>query len=178
MKLSITRKKHLENIAVEWRDHLGLKAFDPLPADRLAGELKAIILSPEKLKGISVFDLEQLIKNGNGWSACTISLKPLIIIYNSAHSKARYEADIMHELAHVILKQPLQVIDPETSFFLHNTEYEEEATYLGSCFQIPRRGLAWAIQKGMSLTEIATYFGASEEMVLFRCNMTGLHISQ
>lgn len=48
--------------------------------------------------------------------------------------------------------------------------------YLGGCLQIPRRGLLWAIQRQMTQTEIAVHFHASEEMVRFRSNVTGVNI--
>jgi Zn-dependent peptidase ImmA (M78 family) len=53
---------------------------------------------------------------------------------------------------------------------------EDEATYLGGCLQIPKRGLLWATQRKMLLPQIAAHFGASEAMVLFRSNVTGISI--
>jgi hypothetical protein len=54
------------------------------------------------------------------------------------------------------------------------TEDEEEAEWLGGCLQIPREGLTWAISRGMTSKQVAEYFHASEEMVRFRRNMTGI----
>jgi hypothetical protein len=53
---------------------------------------------------------------------------------------------------------------------------EEAATYLGGCLQIPARGLDWAFQHEMNAREIAEHFGASLQMVLYRCNMTGYRL--
>src|SRR5215470_5797019 len=50
---------------------------------------------------------------------------------------------------------------------------EEAAKYLGGCLQVPARGLDWAFQRCMTIQEIAEHFGASLQMVRYRCNMTG-----
>ncbi|WP_375480311.1 hypothetical protein [uncultured Nostoc sp.] len=41
---------------------------------------------------------------------------------------------------------------------------------------MPRRGLLWAVQRQMTQTQIAVHFNASEEMVRFRSNLTGVKI--
>lgn len=51
---------------------------------------------------------------------------------------------------------------------------EAEAAYLGGCLQIPREGLLWALRRHMSTAEIARHFGASELMVRYRRNVTGV----
>lgn len=66
--------------------------------------------------------------------------------------------------------------DPKTGLPQRRDIDEDEATYLGGCLQIPRRGLLWAVQQKMVLPRIATHFGASEEMVCFRSNMTGIGV--
>ncbi len=82
----------------------------------------------------------------------------------------------MHELAHVLLKHAMVHFDPETGLPKRRQSDEDEATYLGGCFQIPRRGLLWAVQRKMILPQIAAHFGASEEMVKFRSNVTGVKV--
>ena len=79
----------------------------------------------------------------------------------------------MHELAHVILKHKMVSCDSETEQPLRRQQDEDEAVYLGGCLQIPRRGLLWAIQKKMTVAQIALHFNASEEMVKLRVNVTG-----
>jgi Zn-dependent peptidase ImmA (M78 family) len=107
------------------------------------------------------------------WSAGILRLTPLLIVYHQKHSPARRESDVMHEIAHVLLQHPMMSFSPVTGLPLRDPRHEDEATYLGGCLQIPRLGLEWAIKKGFGLIAIAEHFGASEEMVQFRCNMTG-----
>jgi Zn-dependent peptidase ImmA (M78 family) len=82
----------------------------------------------------------------------------------------------MHELAHLLLgHQPIRF--HQVSGTIPVREYraadEKAAEYLGGCLQITARGLDWAFQRNMSLREIAKHFGASLQMVRYRCNMTG-----
>lgn len=183
-------RKRCEYEAVRWRRQLksprkrGAYAYDPLPASDLATYLGLTIISPTELPDFDAKFIDQLLqKDPNSWSAVTIPVpghKP-IIIYNPSHSPARYESNIMHELAHLILKHtPVSI--PQSSGFpilrqTFNAEDEKEAAYLGSCLQIPRRGLDWAIGRKMTQEQIADHFGASVQMVRYRCNMTGIKMA-
>ncbi len=82
----------------------------------------------------------------------------------------------MHEFGHLLLRHKIVRFDPSTGLPQRRQSDEDEATYLGGCFQIPRRGLLWAVQRQMTQTEIAVHFNASEEMVRFRSNVTGVNI--
>ena len=167
-------RKCCETISSELRIELGLRIFDPLPAIQLARKYKVIICSPDEMdmpqKAIDYF-----LQSDNWWGVLfQFQFKRPVIVYDPKQSLARYESTIMHELAHLILKHP-----PERIYFAldgtfvrdFNSAREAEAAYLGSCLQIPRRGLLWAVQKRMSDEEIARYFGASMEMVRWRQNM-------
>jgi len=45
---------------------------------------------------------------------------------------------------------------------------------LGGCLQIPRPALLWALRRQMTTPEIADHYGASEKMVRYRRNVTGV----
>jgi len=45
---------------------------------------------------------------------------------------------------------------------------------MGASLQITRQGLLWAIRKQMGNDEIAQHYGASEALVRFRRNLTGV----
>ncbi len=80
----------------------------------------------------------------------------------------------MHEFAHIILKHKMVSREPKTGLFQRRQQDEDEAVYLGGCLQIPRRGLLWAKQKKMNISQIALHYKASEEMVKFRSNVIGI----
>ena len=175
MKLSPKFKHHCEAIAVNWRYEFQLQPYDALPAERIVEKLEGKAVTPDELDFAPIEARERLMQQSD-WSAWLFSLKPLLIIYHPAHTPARRQSSLMHEIAHVLLEHPPVPFHPETGMPMRNPIYEDEATYLGSCLQIPRLGLLWATQKGMNIGEIAAHFGASEQLVNFRSNMTGIAI--
>lgn len=171
--LSPEFKRLCEAIATEQRSSLNLQAFDRLPAYELATHLNATILTPEQFLNLEQHHLEILLTS-DAWSAAVICQHPLQIVHNPRHAVVRRESNLMHELGHVLLKHQMIGFDPKTGFPLRRQQDEKEAIYLGGCLQIPHRGLLWAVQREMSLLQIAEHFGASEDMVLFRSNAVGV----
>ena len=165
-------RKRCETISSEFRIGLGIRIFDPLPANRLAETFGAIIRCPEEMD-MTKQTIDSFIQSDNWWGII-FPVKPPVIVYHPKQSPARYESTIMHELAHLILKHPTEAIyfaQDGTFAREFDSKIEAEAAFLGSCLQIPRRGLLWAVQAGMNNEEIAHYFGASLEMVRWRQNM-------
>jgi hypothetical protein len=175
MKLSPAFKKRCEAIAVNWRYEFQRQPYDALPAELVLEKLEGKAVTPDGHHIISP-KLREYLMQQDDWSAMLVRLKPLLIVYHPAHTPARRQSSLMHEIAHVLLEHPPVRFHPETGMPMRNPVYEDEATYLGSCLQIPRLGLLWATQKGISIRAIAEHFGASEQLVNFRSNMTGIAI--
>ncbi len=100
------------------------------------------------------------------------------IIHNTGHARTRQESNLMHEMAHIICKHEPSVLTSVggLSFLLreYNADQEEEASWLGACLQIPRSALWWAVKRRMTIDEMVQYFQASEELIRFRRQMTGI----
>jgi hypothetical protein len=176
MRLEAVFKRRCEAIAVDWRHRFGLSVYSPLRAEAMVRELQGEAVTPDllplALPNVPAATIQCLMTTED-WSAGILRLTPLLIVYHHNHSPARRESDLMHEIAHVLLQHPMISFSPATGLPLRDPRHEDEATYLGSCLQIPRLGLEWAIKKGFGSISIAEHFGASKEMVQFRCNMTG-----
>ena len=173
--LPLEFRQRCEGIATSWRNQFGVRAFETFPAAILVKHFNARLFAPQDIPSLSPDQTSFLVDNDT-WSAGIIRQNPLWIIFHPNHSPARRESDLMHEFAHVVLKHPMRSFDPQTMLPHRNQTHEDEATYLGGCLQIPRRGLLWAAQRHMSVHAIALHFGASEEMVRFRSNVTGVDI--
>lgn len=173
-ELTFAFRQQCEAIATDQRYLVKKLAFEPLPATDLATTLGARILSPEQI-GVDATVLITLMEAQN-WSAMLFGANPPMIVYRPDHSSARRESDLMHELAHLLLKHPYGRYDPVTNEISKNSQHEREADYLGSCLQIPRRGLQWAAQAGLTLEQTAIHFGASIQMVEWRSRMTGISL--
>lgn len=164
-------RKQCEAIAAEKRIELDLRIFDPLPATQLARKYDIDIRPPDQIKMEQ--DIIKYFLENHDWWGVLLPVLPPLIVYDPKQSPARYESTIMHELAHIFLNHPTEriyIASDGTFERGFNSVVEAEAAYLGSCLQIPRRGLLWAVQMGMDSQGIARHFGASLEMVLWRQN--------
>lgn len=178
MKLQSSFKNRCEAMVVDWRHRLGLQVIDALSADML---LKAIapnvqVQTPEQIPSLSTHTALHLAQ-ATDWSAGIIRRDPLLILIHPAHTGARRESDLMHEAGHVLLDHPMIGFSPETGLPLRDPQHENEAIYLGACLQIPQSGLKWFARKNATCLQVAGHFGASEAIVRFRCNLTGIQLS-
>ena len=175
-RLPLAFRQRCETLATDARYALGLKAFQPLPARQLAAYHQIVLLTPLDLAAEVNAEMEQVLSQP-GWSAALISRQPAVILHHPLHSAARQEANLMHEIAHLLLKHPLPLFDPTTWPAIIKPTYEQEANYLGSCLQIPKRGLEWARQRGFTRQQTAEYFEASTQVVQWRCNATNIKLT-
>ncbi len=173
-------KAWAEREAIEHRHHLDLKVDAPLPAAQLAASFGVSIISPELIPGMSQEHLECLLqRDKSSWSAITVSAGDVTaIIRNTGHARTRQESNLMHELAHIICKHaPSELMQVgELPFLLreYNAEQEEEASWFGACLQLPRPALLWAVKRRITVLEMVQHFQASEELIRFRRQVTGI----
>jgi IrrE N-terminal-like domain len=173
-------KTWAEQQAIEQRRHLGLKADAPLSAVRLASYLGITVVDPGQVPGMSPEHLECLLqRDRSSWSAITVQVNTCtMIIHNTGHALTRQESNLMHEIAHIICKHtPMELVRIGGLSFLlreYNADQEEEASWLGACLQLPRSALWSAVKRRMTMAEMVQYFLASEDLVRFRRQMTGV----
>jgi hypothetical protein len=164
-------KTWAEQQAAEQRRLLGLSAVAPLAAERLAVLHGIEVRSPREVSGMPPQHVEWLLRDGpSNWSA--------LILLNTAHSPARQQSNLMHEIAHVLCghEATTQVPIVGSPYVLRgfDAELEEEAAWLGACLQLPRAALCWAMRRRMTLQQMAEHFQASVELVRYRHNVTGI----
>jgi hypothetical protein len=160
-----------ERLAVNARRDVGLWGYDPLPARRLATKLEIELLTPQQL-GMSPEDVEQAL-NATRWSAITVLTSPYRIIYHPYADEIQFESNIMHELAHVLLKHKPELLGLISDLRVarkYPKRQELEADYLARCLQLPRLALQYARQKQMSVEQIAARFIIAPESVDARCS--------
>lgn len=160
----------------ELRKKLNLECHAYLPARDLAKYFSVKLFLPTEVPGFNQESAKKIIGLSN-WSAITIiKNSDIAIILNGGHSHSRQESNLFHELAHIICKHPLSKFVKIGNSYLRefNEEHEEEAKWLGGCLHIPRIGLEWAIKKKMMPDEICYHFSASDDMLKYRINVTGI----
>jgi IrrE N-terminal-like domain len=173
-------KAAAERIAAEQRQLLGLSTVAPLLARLLANHHRIILIEPAQIPGMTPAFLTQLlIIDPSAWSGVTLEANSRVaIIYNSEHSPARQESDIMHELSHIFCNhQPTQLVQlnnlPIVLRSFDSTQ-EDEASWLSGCLKLPRPALLWARQRGMDDAAIAAHFEMSIDLAIYRRNKTGV----
>lgn len=174
-------KTKADKLSVSLREELGLKYYEPICAFDLCKHLDIKVLTPKEVPELLPRDIHQMDSDIEIWSALTFPLgnEKNLIIHNPQHSSRRQQSNLMHEISHVLCghkvsKDPIVLM---LSGFLrnHNENDEREAEWLGSCIQLPRAALLWALKRGMDNEEIAEYYNASDDMVRYRINITGVN---
>lgn len=171
-------KSRAEELSFHFRKALGLSKSCRLCAFELADHLDVLVRSPEEL-GMSQVEAQALMSSSEStWSAlCTLTKDDKrIVVHNILHSKARQQSNLMHELAHIILEHELPEVLQNLPWYMRSYDkvHESEAEYLGAALQIPRNGLLTKLRAGYSEEMLAEHFGASDEMVRYRINITGV----
>ena len=84
----------------------------------------------------------------------------------------------MHEISHVVCGHKYEdnslCMSRAFSVRIYNPEHEDEAKYLGGCLQAPREALIRHMARGKTIEQMAAMLGASEDLVRFRVNCTGV----
>lgn len=174
-------KADCEKQAEKLREDLETEFHEPLCAFNVARNLAIPVY-----KATEILKMESDFKILSGtetkpceWHALTMVTQKgnRIIIHNPFSSNARQQSDMMHEIAHVILKHEHKRIDLPIyllGLWSYDMVQEEEAKCLGATLQLPRKSLLWARENKMTNEEIATHFNASKEMVRYRLNSTAV----
>ncbi len=175
-------KSWCEKTAASLRAKRGLTSSAPLPARVLGEELDVEIITPHDLQDLQSECAGRLLNDHSEcWSAITIpsGRKPLII-YNSAHSPARQNSDLMHELSHILLNHEpgMTFVDPNSGLALrsHDKAQEEEAAWLAGCLLLPRDALIKIKRTNWTEQQACEMYLVSLQMLGYRMNTSGVNI--
>jgi Zn-dependent peptidase ImmA (M78 family) len=173
-------KTWCEQTAVQYRRELKIIDTAPLTAFQLADHLGVITRTPHDFAMLAEHVRQRLLTvHSDCWSAFTINtgMRPLIV-YNPTHSDARTSSNIMHELAHLILgHNPSKMFVSSTGLPIrtHDTEQEEEATWLSGCLLLPRVALVRIKSQSVREDRVAVEYGVSRNMLRYRFQVTGVN---
>lgn len=173
-------KSRCEQMARSIRVGLGLKPVDPLDPLVLADYLGVQVWDVTTL-GLSEEDEIQLVQvDRDAWSAVTVSAYGRdAIIMNPSHRGGRQSSDLMHELAHLLLRhEPSTIVlmdGTELALRGYNAAAEEEANWLSAALLLPREALVRISSQRISTKTVCLDYGVSEQMFRFRMNVTGVN---
>ena len=162
------------------RNERDIPASDPVTPAQVAHGLNVRLLPANELPGLQTEVLARLTNHyRSAWSAITISEADRhLVVFNPAHSRARQSSDVMHELAHIILKHTptFSFINPEKKLLIrsHDKSQEEEASWLAAAVLLPRQVLLYVRSRRLSDEEICRRYSVSRQLLAFRLNATGV----
>ena len=172
-------KSRCEQMARSLRVGVGLGPIDPLSPFALAGYLGVEVWDVTDL-GLSEEDETQLVHlDPDAWSAVTVSAYGRdAIIVNPSHRGGRQASDLMHELAHLLLRhEPSTMVLLDGSDFAlrgYNPAAEEEANWLAAALLLPREALVRIKSQRTSAEAACLRYGVSERMFKYRMDVTGV----
>jgi len=173
-------KAWCEQVATTLRRDNDLAPTAPLPPTVVAEGLGVRLVPAEQLSGVSPEVLDRLLGQHRAvWSAVTISAGDRhLVVYNSAHSKARQSNDLMHELSHLILKHTpnMSFMDPSKGLLIrsYDKNQEDEANWLSASLLLPRQALVVHRSRRTPAEDLCEMFGVSRDLLTFRLNTTGV----
>ncbi len=177
-------KTWCEKYSTTKRAELGLSPGAPIDTLMLAKNLGVKVWAPNDVPGLSREALQVLTrsdgKTPSCWSAVTLVVgTKVLVILNSAHSRARQASDLTHELAHRIRGHEAQEVDiTEDGLMLlksYNKAQENEADWLSSCLLLPREALLSIRKRELEDGDAAAEYGVSMQMLNYRMAMTGMN---
>lgn len=172
-------KAEAERRAEAARSALGLDPIAKLDPWIYAEHLGAYVVGADELDLPAKHAIQLLERDSDSWSGMTLEEDDLLlIVLNTSHGRRRQCATLMHELAHSILDHaPAEVqVSAGGLVFLsdYSDEQEEEADWLGGSLLLPQVALLHHRSQGVSVREIASMFGVSDDLCHWRCRMTGV----
>ncbi|MDK1378162.1 MULTISPECIES: ImmA/IrrE family metallo-endopeptidase [unclassified Sinorhizobium] len=154
------------------RREMGLSAQSAICTRRLCEYLELPLLKLSKVEANPAHLAYFLAGEGRKtFSAVTLSVGGRRwIIHNDAHDDGRQAANIAHEIAHALLNHPIPALFSDDGQRSHKAD-EEEAKWLGPALLISDEAALFIVSSGMSVSQAATFYGASREVVQMRVNV-------
>lgn len=167
-------KTAANNLAAEVRAGLEIGPFDRLDPRVLAAWLAIPIIDLSSLAAEAPKVKHLLHVETEVFSAVTVFAGPRrTIVHNDAHSLARQNSNISHELSHGLLQHPRTPALDDTGCRIWNQDIEDEANWLAGCLLVPEVAALEIARGRWTIAEAARRFGVSQKMIQYRLNATG-----
>lgn len=170
-------KSWTEATARGLRAELGLRPDERLPALLLAEHMGIHVVLADRVQMLTGSVRTQLFGSGrSNWSAISFFKDgETMILLNPHSSEARQESNILHECSHILCgHQPERLAALGDCIVRdYDSMKEQEANWLAGSLLLPRPALERAVQLRMTVLDVQHQFRASDQMVAYRCNVTG-----
>lgn len=168
-------KKECEEYAAEFREELGLGQPDPLPASKLADLLDLPVIALSRFDGIPAHEKIRFLSQNHSseFSATVLKIgSRRVILHNDCHTPVRQNSNIMHEIAHTVLRHPLTAPLNGAELRSYDNMIELEAKELSFALLIPKIAALMALERFADLDAAAEFYGVSRALLQYRIRIT------
>ena len=168
-------KTRANDIARGLRKQAGLSKIAPLDPRGIFQHLSIQIVPLSEFRSTCPFETEALLSLSGGFSAMLLPVGQgkRIVIHNDSHSPRRQVSNLAHELAHVLLVHPTEVVCMGDLARRADSLVEAEAGYLAGCILVPNEAAYRLAVSGVDNGKAADTYGVSEGMITYRLRMSG-----
>ena len=168
-------KTRANAIALGLRQQLGLSKTAPLGPQDTFQRLSIQIVALSEFRSACPVESEALLSSSGGFSAMLLPVGQgnRIVIHNDSHSPRRQVSNLAHELAHILLAHPAEIVCRGDLGRRADSLVENEAAYLGGCILVPNEAAYRIAFSGIDSQTAADSYGVSEEMITYRLRMSG-----
>jgi hypothetical protein len=156
----------------EMRKELGILPHGKMCPWKLAEHLECKLITLTSLFSTAPSAVAYFL-NGASNQFSAAALEGGIIVHNDSHSHKRQASNIAHEIAHkLLIHRPLPLADLNCQR-IFDPVCEEEANWLGPALLISEEAALHIANQGISITQASDLYGATEEVVRMRLNVSG-----
>jgi Zn-dependent peptidase ImmA (M78 family) len=169
-------KSEANAYAREIRSDLGLAADSPLCPFKAADLLAVPVRKLSEFASILPMETTALKKQGTriDFSAITGCFgRERVIIYNDGLPPTRSYADIMHEIAHILLMHPPHPLKTDAGGRHFDCDLEDEANWLGPALLVSEEAALAVVQRSLNVRYAAGLYKVSPALMQMRLNVTG-----
>ena len=168
-------KARANDIALGLRKQAGLAQTAPLDPRDVFQRLSVQIVPLSEFRSVCPSPAQVLLSHSGGFSAMLLPVGQgkRIVIHNDSHSSRRQVSNMAHELAHVLLAHPTELVCMGDLGRRADSLVEDEAAYLGGCILVPNEAAYRIAFSGLDARTAADCYGVSEEMITYRLRISG-----
>ena len=168
-------KTKANRIALGLRKQAGLSATAPLDPRDVFQRLSIPVVPLTDFGDACPNGVTALRSPSGSFSAMlvTVGQSGRIVVHNDSHSRNRQRSNLAHELAHVLLVHPAEVVCTGDRSRRTDSLVEAEAAYLGGCILVPNEAAYRLAYNGVEVATAARTYSVSEDMIRYRLGISG-----
>ncbi len=170
MKLRRGFIKEAEEYALEFREELGLDKYCPMPSLELAKHLEIPVFRISDLPNLAPNYAARVVgDSGSSFFGAVIPDGSFrAVVHNNFVSFKRQNADVMHELSHIILGHPVYPSIGKDGKRVYNSVHELEAKDLSYTLMIPKCIALKIVESEQHLHVASTEYQTSPDAIEYR----------